>query len=387
MIIQGSPDALSPVGLGGSTLGAAYVSDADIAAFVQQTLNDPTQTDAQKAYTIEVTAKAYAVSNADIAAATGYDLNTVNTYLSNAWQPPSFASVVAQDLAQNQTLPPPETPVTPAQTAPTSNQINDFVTQTLADPTTTDAQKATAIANAAIANNVTVDQIANATGYALSTVTSYLTQATIDPNINASNSVAYKSFIDATSAQVSSDHQTAVIDTFKTQQSATDIAHQLELQKQAAAKQAALDAANAAAAKAAAKTAADKAAADAAAKLAADQAAAAAVIAKQTAAQKAAIAAQQAALAAAAAKAKADADALASAKIKLSQDPNNATLINNVSTLTKKSSDSTQTLIDTQTKVATSVNTVANGQALPTTSTTGLLPILLAVASAYFLGQ
>jgi hypothetical protein len=384
MIIQGSPDALSPVGLGGSTLGAAYVSDADIAAFVQQTLNDPTQTDAQKAYTIEVTAKAYAVSNADIAAATGYDLNTVNTYLSNAWQPPSFASVVAQDLAQNQAQ---VANQTPAQTAPTSNQINDFVTQTLADPKTTDAQKATAIANAAIANNVTVDQIANATGYALSTVTSYLSQATIDPSVNATNSVAYKSFIDATSSQTSADHQTASINTTSTQGAAAELAHQLELQKLAAIAQAKRDADNAAAAKAAAKTAADKAAADAAAKLAADQAAAAAVIAKQTAAQKAAIAAQQAALAAAAAKAKADADALASAKIKLSQDPNNATLINNVSTLTKKSSDSTQTLIDTQTKVATSVNTVANGQALPTTSTTGLLPILLAVASAYFLGQ
>jgi hypothetical protein len=373
--------------LGGSTLGAAYVSDADIAAFVQATLNDPTQTDAQKAYSIEVTAKAYGVSNADIATATGYDLNTVNTYLSNAWQPPSFASVVAQDLAQNQAIARPQITETPAQTAPTSNQINDFVTQTLADPTTTDAQKATAIANAAIANNVTVDQIANATGYALSTVTSYLSQATIDPNINATNSVAYKSYVNAVSAQTSADHQTASIDSRSTQGAAAELAHQLELQRQAAIAQAQRDADNAAAAKAAAKTAADKAAADAAAKSAANQAAAAALIAKQTAAQQAAIAAQQAALAAAAAKAKADADALAAAKIKLSQNPNNATLLDNVSTLTKKSSDSTQTLIDTQNKVASSVNTVASGQALPTTSTTGLLPILLAVASAYFLGQ
>lgn len=379
MIIHGSPDALSPVGLGGSTLGAANVSDADIAAFVQATLNDTSQTDAQKAYSIEVTAKAYGVSNAEIANATGYDLNTVNTYLSNAWQPPSIASIVGQQVAPQET--------TPNQTAPTTQQINDFVKQTLADPTTTDAQKATAIANAAIANNVTVDQIANATGYALSTVTSYLSQATIDPSVNATNSVAYASFVDATSSQASADHQTAQINTTATQQNAATIAAQLEAQKQAAAKQAAIDAANAAAAKAAAKTAADKAAADAAAKIAAQQAAAAALIAKQTAAQKAAIAAQQAALAAAAAKAKADADALASAKIKLSQNPSNVTLQTNVATLTKKSSDSTQTLIDTQNKVATSVNTVANGQALPTTSTTGLMPILLAVASAYFLGQ
>jgi hypothetical protein len=387
MIIHGSPDALSPVGLGGSTLGAAYVSDADIASFVQATLNDTSQTDAQKAYSIEVTAKAYGVSNADIAAATGYDLNTVNTYLSNAWQPPSFASVVAQDLAKNQTIAPPEISVTPNQTAPTTQQINDFVVQTLADPTTTDAQKATAIANAAIANNVTVGQIANATGYDLSTVTSYLTNATIDPSINATNSVAYASFIDATSSQVSKDHQTASINTTSTQGAAAELAHQLELQKIAAIAQAKRDADNAAAAKAAAKTAADKAAADAAAKAAAQQAAAAALIAKQTAEQKAAIAAQQAALAAAAAKAKADADALYTAKIQLSQNPTNTTLQNNVATLTTKSSNSTQTLIDTQTKVANSVNTVANGQALPTTSQTGLMPILLAVASAYFLGQ
>lgn len=159
------------------------------------------------------------------------------------------------------------------------------------------------------------------------------------------------------------------------------------MQKLAAIAQAQRDADNAAAAKAAAKTAADKAAADAAAKVAAQQAAAAALIAKQTAEQKAAIAAQQAALAAAAAKAKSDADALYTAKIQLSQNPTNTTLQNNVSTLTTKSSNSTQTLIDTQNKVANSVNTVANGQALPTTSTTNLMPILLAVASAYFLGQ
>lgn len=374
MIIHGTPDALSPVGLGGSTLGAAYVSDADIAAFVQATLNDTTQTDAQKAYAIQVNAKAYGVSNADIAAATGYDLNTVNTYLSNAFVPISIATMAAQDLAQKQT-------------APTTQQINDFVTQTLANPTTTDSQKATTIANAAIANNVTVGQIANATGYDLSTVTSYLTQAKIDIGVNSTNSVAYASFIDATSAQVSKDHQTAQINTTSTQGAAAELAHQLELQKLAAIAQAQRDADNAAAAKAAAKTAADKAAADAAAKVAAQQAAAAALIAKQTAEQKAAIAAQQAALAAAAAKAKSDADALYTAKIQLSQNPTNTTLQNNVSTLTTKSSNSTQTLIDTQNKVANSVNTVANGQALPTTSTTNLMPILLAVASAYFLGQ
>jgi len=387
MIIHGSPDALSPVGLGGSTLGAAYVSDADIASFVQATLNDTSQSDAMKAYSIEAQANAYGVSNADIAAATGYDLNTVNTYLSNAYQPPSFASVVTQDLAQNQAIAPQDLGFTPNQNAPTTHQINDFVVQTLADPTTTDAQKATIIANEAIANNVTVDQIANATGYDLSTVTSYLTQAKIDPSVNATNSVAYASFIKATSDQALADHQNAVINATATQQNAAIIAKQLEEQKAIAAKQAQIDAANSAAAKAAAKNDGDKAAADAAAKVAAQRVTSANLIAKQTAAQQAQLAAQQAQLAAATLNAKKDVNALNNAKIQLSQNPTNATLQSAVNTLTNKSATSTQTLIDTKNKVANSVNTVANGEALPTTSTAGLMPILLAVASAYFLGQ
>jgi hypothetical protein len=380
MIIHGSPDALSPVGLGGSTLGAAYVSDADIAAFVQATLNDTSQSDAMKAYSIEAQANAYGVSNADIAAATGYDLKTVNDYLSNAYQPPSFATVVAIDLAKN-------TGVEPFKFGVSSIDVDNFVTETLDDPTKTDAQKATIIANAAIANNVTATTIAESTGYSLPTVLSFLSQATIDPKVNAKNSTVYANYVYETSAQVSKDHQTAQIKTVATQQNATIIATQLEAQKQTTAKQAQIDAANAAAAQAIAKTSADKAAADNAAKSAAQKTGEAALIAKQTAAQQSIIAAQQAALAAAAAKANNDANALNNAKIQLSQNPTNATLQSAVSTLTNKSAISTQTLIDTQNKVANSVNTVANGQALPTPSNAGLMPILLAVASAYFLGQ
>lgn len=70
---------------------ATGLSYSDVNAFVVNILNDPTLNDAQRATTILQAAATYGVSNQEIAAATGYDLNTVNAYLAQAMVP-----VVAQ---------------------------------------------------------------------------------------------------------------------------------------------------------------------------------------------------------------------------------------------------------------------------------------------------
>jgi DNA-binding MarR family transcriptional regulator len=308
--------------------------------YVQSVLNDNSLTLQQQAKEIAATAANNNVSVQQIAAATGYDVGTVTTFLAQAVPTASTAP----------TTPPPSTAkVTPAQTAPTTDQIKNFVQKTLSDPTMNDIQKATLIANTAIADNVTVNQIVAATGYNLATTLNYLSQAKID-TAAAANSVAYKSFTQAVADQAAAQHLVDQAAAVKAQQAAAD-------------------------------------AAKAAAKLVTDQASA-----KTKAEQDAALAQIQATVLAAQKKAAADAAALADAKVKAATTPTK-TNVDLVAKLNTVASASSQTLQKTTEVLKTATNQVANNQTItvaPTATATGtgtnILPILIA-AGAFFMGQ
>jgi DNA-binding MarR family transcriptional regulator len=306
--------------------------------YVQSVLNDTTLTLQQQAKEIAATAANNNVSVQQIAAATGYDVATVTTFLAQAVPTASTEPAIQ---------PPQNAPVTPAQTAPTTEQIKNFVQKTLSDPTINDIQKATLIANTAITENVTVNQIVNATGYDLATTLNYLSQAKID-TAAAANSVAYQSFTQAVADQASAQH----------------------LVDQAAAVRAQQDAADAA---------------KAAAKLVADQASE-----KTKAQQDAALAQIQATVLAAQKKAADDAAALAAAKVKAAATPTKAN-VDLVAKLNTVASTSSQTLQKTTEVLKTATNQVANNQPITVATTatgtgTNFLPILLA-AGAFLMGQ
>jgi len=308
--------------------------------YVQSVLNDTTLTLQQQAKEIAATAANNNVSVQQIAAATGYDVATVTTFLAQAVPTASTAPA---------TPPPSTATVTPAQTAPTTDQIKNFVQKTLSDPTMNDIQKATLIANTAIANNVTVNQIVTATGYDLATTLNYLSQAKID-TAAAANSVAYQSFTQAVADQASAQHLVDQAAAVRAQQAAAD-------------------------------------AAKAAAKLVADQASA-----KTKAQQDAALAQIQATVLAAQKKAADDAAALAAAKVKAAENPTKPN-VDLVAKLNTVASTSSQTLQKTTEVLKTATNQVANNQPITVATTetatgtgTNFLPILLA-AGAFLMGQ
>jgi len=316
--------------------------------YVQSVLNDNSLTLQQQAKEIAATAANNNVSVQQIAAATGYDVATVTTFLAQA-VPTAPTQQTGGDFPQKQAMPAPTAVLTPAQTAPTTDQIKNFVQKTLSDPTMNDIQKATLIANTAIADNVTVNQIVAATGYDLATTLNYLSQAKID-TAAAANSVAYQSFTQAVADQASAQHLVDQAAAVRAQQAAAD-------------------------------------AAKAAAKLVADQASA-----KTKAQQDAALAQIQATVLAAQKKAAADAAALADAKVKAATTPTK-TNVDLVAKLNTVASASSQTLQKTTEVLKTATNQVANNQTItvaPTATATGtgtnILPILIA-AGAFFMGQ
>ena len=305
--------------------------------YVQSVLNDTTLTLQQQAKEIAATAANNNVSVQQIAAATGYDVATVTTFLAQAVPTAPTSPAIA---------PPSTSTVIPAQIAPTTDQIKNFVQKTLNDPTMNDIQKATLIANTAIADNVTVNQIVTATGYDLATTLNYLSQAKIDTTA-AANSVAYQSFTQAVADQAAAKHLVDQATATKAQQAAAD-------------------------------------ASAAAAKLIADRASA------TTKEQRdAALAQIQATVLSAQKKAADDAAALADAKVKAAATPTKAN-VDLVAKLNTVASTSSQTLQKTTEVLKTATNQVTNNQPItvaPSATTgTNYLPILLA-ASALLLGQ
>jgi len=312
--------------------------------YVQSVLNDNSLTLQQQAKEIAATAANNNVSVQQIAAATGYDVATVNNFLAQAVPTKPTEQVKPEPIIEREN---PNKGITPAQIAPTTDQIKNFVQKTLSDPTMNDIQKATLIANTAIANNVTVNQIVTATGYDLATTLNYLSQAKID-TAAAANSVAYQSFTQAVADQASAQHLVDQAAAVRAQQAAAD-------------------------------------AAKAAAKLVADQASA-----KTKAQQDAALAQIQATVLAAQKKAADDAAALAAAKVKAAATPTK-TNVDLVAKLNTVASASSQTLQKTTEVLKTATNQVANNQTItvaPTATGTGtnILPILIA-AGAFFMGQ
>jgi DNA-binding MarR family transcriptional regulator len=203
------------------TPATPVISDTAINDFVQSVLNDGSMTPTEQAKIIAAAASNNNVSVGDISRATGYDVATVTTFL-------------AQAVAHTDPLPTAETnygtkvvdtfPDKPKTTAPiTTDTIKTFVNNVLSDPNTTDIQKATTIANAAIANNVTVEQIATATGYDKTTTLNYLSQAVIDPKA-ATNSIAYQSYVKAVADQAAAQHLTDQAAATKAQQDAAKAA-------------------------------------------------------------------------------------------------------------------------------------------------------------------
>lgn len=305
--------------------------------YVQSVLNDTTLTLQQQAKEIAATAANNNVSVQQIAAATGYDVATVTTFLAQAVPTAPTSPAIAT---------PSTSTVIPAQIAPTTDQIKNFVQKTLNDPTMNDIQKATLIANTAIADNVTVNQIVTATGYDLATTLNYLSQAKIDTTA-AANSVAYQSFTQAVADQAAAKHLVDQAAATKAQQAAAD-------------------------------------ASAAAAKLIADRASA------TTKEQRdAALAQIQATVLSAQKKAADDAAALADAKVKAAATPTKAN-VDLVAKLNTVASTSSQTLQKTTEVLKTATNQVTNNQPItvaPSATTgTNYLPILLA-ASALLLGQ
>lgn len=304
--------------------------------YVQSVLNDNSLTLQQQAKEISATAANNNVSVQQIAAATGYDVATVTTFLAQAVPTAPTSPAIA---------PPSTSTVTPAQIAPTTDQIKNFIQKTLSDPTMTDIQKATLIANTAIADNVTVNQIVAATGYDLATTLNYLSQAKIDTT--AANSVAYQSFTQAVADQAAAKHLVDQAAATKAQQAAAD------------------------AAKAAAKLVADRASATT----------------KEQ--RDAALAQIQATVLSAQKKAASDAAALADAKVKAAATPTKAN-VDLVAKLNTVASTSSQTLQKTTEVLKTATNQVTNNQPItvaPSATTgTNYLPILLA-AGAFLLGQ
>jgi len=314
--------------------------------YVQSVLNDNSLTLQEQAKEIAATAANNNVSVQQIAAATGYDIATVNNFLAQAVPTKPTEQVKPEPIIEREN---PNKGITPAQIAPTTDQIKNFVQKTLSDPTMNDIQKATLIANTAIADNVTVNQIVAATGYDLATTLNYLSQAKID-TAAAANSVAYQSFTQAVADQASAQHLVDQAAAVRAQQAAAD-------------------------------------AAKAAAKLVADQASA-----KTKAQQDAALAQIQATVLAAQKKAADDAAALAAAKVKAATTPTKAN-VDLVAKLNTVASASSQTLQKTTEVLKTATNQVANNQpitAAPTATATGtgtnILPILIA-AGAFFMGQ
>lgn len=330
----------------------AMPTNAEINAFVTDVLTQSISDD-EKAQIIADAAAQYGVSNAQIAAATGYDVQTVNDYL-----------VVAQNpLIANWHAAYKEVSTAPS-TYISNQEINAFVTDVLAQSGTSDAEKAAIINQAAVQYGVSNADIAIATGYDLTVVNEYLKPST-------ATGVAYRdidSFIDGVLADTSlndAQRATKILDaaatygvsnqdivratgfdletvtnylalasnTAETQAASTAAAaaataaaaaaaaEARRIAEQKAANDLALAQQKAAAAAAAAKTAADAAAAKERERLAALAAAEKQRLANQAAAAKAkADADAKAAAAAAAAKAKADADAKAAALARIAEE-------------------------------------------------------------------
>lgn len=306
--------------------------------YVQSVLNDNSLTTQEQSQQIAATAANNNVSVQQIANATGYDVATVTTFLAQAVPTAPTSPAIA---------PPSSLTVTPAQIAPTTDQIKNFVQKTLSDPTLTDIQKATLIANTAIANNVTVNQIVAATGYDLATTLNYLSQAKIDTQA-AANSVAYQSFTQAVADQAAAKHLVDQAAAAKAQKAAAD-------------------------------------ASTAAAKLITDRDT------ERTKAQRdAALAQIQATVLSAQKKAASDAAALAAAKNTAALTPTKAN-VDLVAKLNTVASTSSQTLQKTTEVLKTTTNQVTNNLPITvepsaTTAGTNYLPILLA-AGAFLMGQ
>jgi len=457
MLIQGSPTILSPMnspmslqtsafsGLGG--FGDANVSDAQIAAYIQSVLSDTSITPQQQAASIVAAAQANGVSVGDISRATGYAASTVTSFLDQALAPsapqsapPPQSYSAPTDTIVNTTA---FTPAPPA--PPTSNAINDYVQSVLNDNSLTTQEQAQQIAATAANNNVSVQQIANATGYDVATVTTFLAQAVPTKTASAITNPVYKTVDWSPQAQAAyTERQQAVnfADTIKTDfggfvaqilndpkltdvQKATSIAgtaianditiaqivnatgydlptilnylSQAKIDTKAAANSVAYQSfTQAIADQAAAQHLVDQAAAAKAQKAAADASAAAAKLVADQASAKtkeqrdAALAQIQATVLSAQKKAASDAAALADAKVKAAATQTKAN-VDLVAKLNTVASTSSQTLQKTTEVLKTTTNQVTNNLPITvepsaTTAGTNYLPILLA-AGAFLMGQ
>jgi hypothetical protein len=174
-------------GFGGLAQPKQPATDQEIKNYVQDAMAMPGMADWQKAGLIRDRAQQYGVSNEKLAAVTGYNLPTVDSYLNQL----SYNPVIPQQagiagLSQAAFQPQAQPNISGIQNLPTQygttlpshvedQRIKDYVTDvTKYRQGLTDAQRGEEIDRTAQQFGVTRDQLARATGYSLDQVNNYL---------------------------------------------------------------------------------------------------------------------------------------------------------------------------------------------------------------------
>lgn len=93
MLINGSPDALHPVGLGGLN-ASPYFTDTEIKNYVNAILADASKSDPEKAREISIAMWAYKVSAQDVSNATGFSVEQISSFVDKSLPLPSVPGIV-----------------------------------------------------------------------------------------------------------------------------------------------------------------------------------------------------------------------------------------------------------------------------------------------------
>ncbi len=194
MLINGSPDALHPVTLGGLS---AAVSDADIADYISTVLNTVGLTDEQKAAQILDAAEMYGVTIQDISRSTGYSVNEVTDYLNQAIPQQQVQAFTSQQITSSPTIyegdyyAPIISSVTVEPEKNTSSGVSFAEVKRVLDMYLTNTQiddqhRAYVVAGYMRDKNISVNEVAEIMGYSPIEVTNYLAIAYQPPSFDSS---------------------------------------------------------------------------------------------------------------------------------------------------------------------------------------------------------
>lgn len=189
MLVNGSPDALHPVTLGGLS---AAVSDADIANYISEVLNTVGLTDEQKAAQILDAAEMYGVTIQDISRSTGYSVSEVTDYLnqgipqqqvqSSAPQTPIYDGEYYAPIISSVTVEPEKNTSSGVSFAEVKRVLDMYLT----NPQIDDQHRAYVVAGYMRDKNISVNEVAEIMGYSPIEVTNYLAIAYQPPSFDSS---------------------------------------------------------------------------------------------------------------------------------------------------------------------------------------------------------